>query len=46
MFDVLTIAQITNIEMLMEKTLPLGENLTFGGNFGFELEALKPMSEI
>jgi hypothetical protein len=30
----------------MVETLPLGENLIFSGNFGFELEALKPMLEI
>ncbi len=46
MFDVLTIAQTANIEMLMAKTLPLGKNLTFGGNFGFEPKALKPTLEI
>jgi hypothetical protein len=46
MFDVLTTAQTANIEMVMAKTLPLGKNLTFGGNFGFEPKALKPMLEM
>jgi hypothetical protein len=32
--------------MIMAKNLPLGKNLIFSGNFGFEPKALKPTLEI